>query len=84
MDSEKMRLRWHVRDGHTMTASDGSVIRVRSFGVRVGYWPCLRGPYLELSVNTRRLDIWFGLASYRWPDARTRSRLRTAALERLR
>ncbi len=35
------------------------------FGLRVGYWPCLRGPYLQIALGTRRLDVWHGLPSYR-------------------
>jgi hypothetical protein len=35
------------------------------FGLRVGYWPCLRAPYVQLSFGSRRLDIWHGDPSYR-------------------
>lgn len=39
---------------------------VRSFGVglRVGYWPCLCAPYVQITVLFWRLDVWFGLPSY--------------------
>ena len=35
-------------------------------GVKVGYWPCLKGPFVSLCVGRRRLDLWIGLPSY-WP-----------------
>lgn len=36
-----------------------------SLGVRVGYWPCLRGPFVVLDLGTHRIDIWWGLPSYK-------------------
>ncbi len=40
---------------------------VLAFGLRVGYWPCLRAPFLELAVGRWRLDFWHGLPSYAKP-----------------
>ena len=35
-------------------------------GAKVGYWPCLKGPFVSVSVGWRRVDLWYGLPSY-WP-----------------
>lgn len=37
---------------------------MRSFGLQVGWWPCLRGPFISLAFNRRRYEVWFGLPSY--------------------
>lgn len=38
-------------------------------GVKVGYWPCLKGPFLSMAVGYRRLDLWVGLPS-QWPEGK--------------
>jgi hypothetical protein len=58
------RLRWSARDGTTKTTAEG-IRRVRAFGVRVGYWPCLQAPFVEVAFNTRRYELWYGLPSYK-------------------
>jgi hypothetical protein len=35
------------------------------YGLKVGYWPCLRAPYIEVAFHRWRLDLWYGLPSYR-------------------
>lgn len=53
-----------------LIANDRSADRQRSslgFGFRFGYWPCLRAPYLQLALGTRRVDIWYGDPSYKHP-----------------
>ena len=30
-------------------------------GAKVGYWPCLKGPFASVSFGFRRLDLWYGL-----------------------
>jgi len=35
------------------------------YGFRFGYWPCLQGPYLQLAIHQWRIEVWFGLPSYR-------------------
>lgn len=42
----------------------------QSFGVRVGYWPCLGGPFLAIDVASHRWDLWYGRPSYAG-DSRT-------------
>lgn len=36
-----------------------------SFGFRVGYWPCLKGPYVQIVFAGYRLEVWWGLPSYK-------------------
>ena len=38
---------------------------VRSYGARIGYWPCLQAPFVTLDLGTWRLDVWHGLPSYK-------------------
>ena len=33
-----------------------------SFGMRFGYWPCLKAPFVQLAVGPYLVDLWFGLA----------------------
>lgn len=35
-----------------------------AIGLRVGYWPCLRAPYVQVVFACWRIEIWFGLPSY--------------------
>lgn len=37
------------------------------FGLRVGYWPCLGAPYLQLAVALWRLDLYWGRRGYAYP-----------------
>jgi hypothetical protein len=37
----------------------------QSLGIRVGYWPCLRAPFIALDLGSHRFDLWFGLPSYK-------------------
>lgn len=39
--------------------------RSQALGARVGYWPCLGGPFVQLAVASVRLDVWYGRPSYR-------------------
>lgn len=32
-----------------------------AFGLRVGYWPCLKGPFISLAAGKVSLDLWWGL-----------------------
>ena len=32
-------------------------------GCKVGYWPCLRGPFVQVTVGPFRIDAWYGLPS---------------------
>lgn len=47
----------------TRRSADGEP--VIGFGVRVGYYPCLRGPFIQFSVWRWAVDFWHGYASAR-------------------
>jgi hypothetical protein len=34
------------------------------YGLRLGYWPCLKAPYVQIAFHRWRLEVWFGLPSY--------------------
>lgn len=36
-----------------------------SVGIRLGYWPCLKAPFVAIDLGTRRLEVWHGLRSYK-------------------
>lgn len=56
-----MRLRWLV----SPTKVNAAGRHATGYGLRVGYWPCLRAPYMQLAFGRRRLDVWFGDPSYK-------------------
>lgn len=37
----------------------------QALGVRVGFWPCLGGPFAQVAVGSVRVDVWYGRPSYR-------------------
>jgi hypothetical protein len=34
-----------------------------AFGVRIGYWPCLNAPFIEITWGGWARAFWWGLAS---------------------
>lgn len=32
--------------------------------VGVGYWPCLRAPFVQVAVGKHLFELWYGLPSY--------------------
>jgi hypothetical protein len=32
--------------------------------IGVGYWPCLRAPFIQLALGKHKFDFWYGLPSY--------------------
>lgn len=34
--------------------------RAWSFGVRIGFWPCLMAPFISFSTGPVSLDFWLG------------------------
>lgn len=40
----------------------------QSFGARVGYWPCLRAPFISLYFGSRVFEAWVGYPSYLLQD----------------
>lgn len=39
--------------------------RVFAIGLRVGYWPCLGAPFLQVGIGYRTIELWYGLPSYK-------------------
>lgn len=39
-----------------------------AFGVRLGYWPCLQAPFLQVNFWTWRAEVWYGYESYKVED----------------
>lgn len=62
-------LRFAVRPGHTKLSKTGETLRVIAFGIRFGYWPCLQGPFIEIAFHTTRIELWYGLPSYKAKEA---------------
>lgn len=53
------------RCGVSRTKTSPAGKHALGFGVRVGYWPCLRAPYVQLAFGSRRYALWYGDPSYR-------------------
>lgn len=50
----------------TRKREDGKqIIRV---GVCFGYWPCQKAPYVQFSLWTYIIDLWYGLPSHRMEE----------------
>lgn len=56
-----MRRLW-LTVSRSKTSPGGS--HVQAIGLKVGYWPCLRAPFVSLCVGSRIIDLWWGLPSY--------------------
>lgn len=54
-------MRFHA--GHRQGKSVGN-LTASGYGARVGYWPCLRAPFIEVSIGKHRFAVWYGLPSY--------------------
>jgi hypothetical protein len=35
-----------------------------AYGLRLGYWPCLKAPYIQVAFHRWRIEVWLGLPSY--------------------
>lgn len=57
-----MRFRALIRRNRFNPANGRHAVSV---GIRIGWWPCLHGPFVSLDVITHRVDLWFGLPSYK-------------------
>lgn len=55
-----MRFRWTRR----RTASNARGEHVWLLRLGLGYWPCLKAPFLQLGIGTHLIDVWYGLPSY--------------------
>ena len=41
-------------------ANSPSGVQSWGFGLRVGYWPCLRACYVQATIAAWHFDVWFG------------------------
>lgn len=54
------------RAAHRRTASKPRTAEhVQALGVRVGWWPCLRAPFAQVTIGSHIFEMWYGLPSYR-------------------
>ena len=37
------------------------------YGLKLGYWPCLRAPFVQISFYCWVFEVWYGLPSYKQP-----------------
>lgn len=58
-----MRLRWIWRENKRSPRG----VPIFAVGLRIGYWPCLRAPFISVSLGFVAVDVWYGLASYLKP-----------------
>lgn len=57
-------MRPHLYLSRTRQSPEGEL--ALEFGLKIGYWPCLKGPFVSIAFGYRRLDLWYGLPSI-WP-----------------
>lgn len=43
------------------TRSNEKGEQVIGFGIRIGYWPCIRAPFIQFAFWKWNLDVWYGL-----------------------
>jgi hypothetical protein len=60
-EARSSRFHWQCR--LTDTSPDGHHIIM--YGIRVGYWPCLHAPFLQIALGIHILECWYGLPSYK-------------------
>jgi hypothetical protein len=56
-----MKRRFRVMVRPSVSAVAGRAI---GYGIRVGYWPCLKAPFFSVSFHKWHIDLWHGLPSY--------------------
>lgn len=53
-----------VRVQHARSRVDSRGRHAVGLGLRIGYWPCLGGPFVSITFASHRVDVWFGRPSY--------------------
>lgn len=64
-DCRSRRFRRAVRPATSKVQPNGDVLTVCAYGLRIGYWPCLKAPFIEIALHHRRYQLWHGLPSYK-------------------
>jgi hypothetical protein len=59
-DVNAMRLRGAIRKN-----TRGAVGYGVGYGLKIGYWPCQRAPFIQLAFHHWRFELWYGLPSYK-------------------
>jgi hypothetical protein len=59
--------RIHIQHRRSRTTLRG--VHAQSIGLRVGYWPCLGGPFVAVDLGSHRVEVWYGRQSYRQGEA---------------
>lgn len=49
---------FHYLVSRTLTREDG--VHAKGFGGYVGYWPCVRGPFIQIRFWIWRVSVWYG------------------------
>jgi len=52
-------LRWMARRNKRSADAESAI----GFGFRIGYWPCLRAPYVQVSFLFWHAELWHGYPS---------------------
>ncbi len=66
--SDNRRIRFLLR-----TTKKNNNKHVLRFGFCFGYWPCLRSPYLQLSIGIYIFELWYGYCSYKAKEVLSRA-----------
>lgn len=61
----------HIELSETRKSPNGKL--AFELGVKFGYWPCLKAPFVAIALGFRRLDMWYGLPS-KWPNKKPPTR----------
>lgn len=54
---------FHFQKRHTGLSPSGQPMW--RLGLRIGYWPCLQGYFIEVDLGAHRYCWWYGTPSYK-------------------
>jgi hypothetical protein len=52
-----VRLRFRIRENERSPEGQPVI----AFGVRIGYWPCVIAPFVQVAAFAWRFEVWYGL-----------------------
>jgi cytochrome c biogenesis protein CcdA len=53
-----------LRFGHRLTVTNGRGAHVLMLRFGIGWWPCLRAPFIQITFGIHQLETWYGPPSY--------------------
>lgn len=53
--------RFHFQTRRFPKSEEGK--QMLTLGIRIGYWPCLKAPFIQVAVWAWRIEFWYGLPS---------------------